>query len=671
MKQVLQYFWIEKYGCIEKQGFNFTSRANIRFNYETSKLSIEKNDNYCENFFDDNIELSCIVGQNGVGKTTLLRMIKEIFSLDYGTTEYNCIAIFFDGSKYEGWYKLKNCDDIEYDVTLLTLYKLKGKKLSSNKEVIEYKKTDYLYYSEQLVQSQYGFHFGNDELSTSHLLFDIGFPYGEEVGDHVNRFFLKEFENQMNLIIDYGERLGQFKIKYPPFVKANFIIDQRIFEDFVDNYKELNLNQITNEIYHEMFPTIHLVNDNYDIFKDKMAEAIFLNIVYTLNYTNKGLTKNQFKALVDIMSQCCILSCGWESLKAFLDENQLKKHGIHISFLSEYVSFMNYIDNDLKPSNNGNAFSGCFFDSSFIIPTIKNNNSDQYDIVNDIKEFFKNYSSTAKFHSYINFSWGLSSGELSLLNIFSRLYSSECIKDRKNEAVVLLLDEIDVTLHPEWQRNMINELLKFIKYVFKDRFIQVIMTTHSPIMLSDIPKQNVLFLKNENGLKVVDGCDTFASNIFQLFREGFFIGDTGIGVFAEEKLKKIVERIHDKNDDDEEVSNLIDSVGDKFLRNKLKEEYLLTHSVSEENSIEKSQAKKIAELESNNNTLLKSQREQRKLCEESIMDLNKIQETLKKAQESQKNSESESKEENSEFQNVINVVEKMLSKLQNNMEENK
>ena len=598
MKQVLQYLWIEKYKCIEKQGFNFTRSAEIKFDYDTGKLSIEKNKNYCENFFGDNIELSCIVGQNGVGKTTLLRAIKEIFSLDYGTPEYNCVAIFYDGSKYEGWYKLNDCK-IDCDETQLELHPLKGKKLLNGQLVTEYKKADYLYYSEQFVQNLYSMPYGEDELSTSHLLFDEG--YGE-TGDHISRFFLKEFEKQMNLIIDYGEKLEKFKIKYPPFVKATLIRDRRIFEDFIKQYDSLGFTATLNDIYKNLFPEIHLTAyKNIDRFKDKLAEAIFLNIVYVFRHTANGLTDNQFKSLLSIMQKYNNLKIGWEFLRAFLKDKCFESKQIEILYLKEYISFMDYIDK-IQVSPNKNALSGFVFDNSFIIPTIKDYNNDQVDFINDIKEFFEKYFLTAEFNSYINFSWGLSSGETSLLNIFSRLYSSKCRKESKNEAAVFLLDEIDVTLHPEWQRTIINELLKFIKYAFKDKYVQVIMTTHSPIMLSDIPKQNVLFLKkSDDGVEECDGCDTFASNIFQLFREGFFIGDTGIGVYAEQKLKEIVDHIHNSDIDDNELRKLIDSVGDTFLRNKLNEEYLIYHS--HENDTEEKQSERIIVLE---NQLIKA-----------------------------------------------------------------
>ena len=595
MKQVLQYLWIEKYKCIEKQGFNFTRSAEIKFDFDTGKLSIEKNKNYCENFFGDNIELSCIVGQNGVGKTTLLRAIKEIFSLDYGTPEYNCVAIFYDGSKYEGWYKLNDCK-IDCDETQLELHPLKGKKLLNGQLVTEYKKADYLYYSEQFVQNLYSMPYGEDELSTSHLLFDEG--YGE-TGDHISRFFLKEFEKQMNLIIDYGEKLEKFKIKYPPFVKATLIRDRRIFEDFIKQYDSLGFTATLNDIYKNLFPEIHLTAyKNIDRFKDKLAEAIFLNIVYVFRHTANGLTDNQFKSLLSIMQKYNNLKIGWEFLRSFLKDKCFESKQIEILYLKEYISFMDYIDK-IQVSPNKNALSGFVFDNSFIIPTIKDYNNDQVDFINDIKEFFEKYYPTAEFSSYINFSWGLSSGETSLLNIFSRLYSSECKKETEKEAALFLLDEIEVTLHPEWQRTIINELLKFLKYTFKDKYIQVIMTTHSPIMLSDVPKQNVVYISSNNAREEYKKQpETFGSNIFKLYNNAFFLDNGAIGQLAKEKLEKLLEEILAGNGNENDIQKRINMIGDDFLKKQFQSQFESTYNKKDIVDEEKEKLKaKIKELE--------------------------------------------------------------------------
>ena len=587
MKQVLQYLWIEKYGCIEKQDFNFSNRVNIKFDYEKKNLSIEENKNFCENFFGKSIEVSCIVGQNGVGKTTLLRALKEICSLinNINIFEYSFIAIFFDGLNYKGCYTF---DELKYDTSKLTLYPIKYQKQSSTQPFEEYKNADYLYYSEQLVQSQYETPFDDNELSESHLLYRTR---------SINDFFIKEFEKQMNLMIDYGEQLERFKIRYSPYIRASLPNYDMVWQDFIDKI-EKNKNVATNDIsqyesiYYSFLPRSNFRGE-IDYFKDALAKTMFLNII--INFMNSDIKWDDL-LLNDLISEMkdCSKKFAWDNFKLFLSRKEkLNKKGIY--YVGDYTQFIDYIDKECEFSGCENAFVNFKAVNVFLIPT-RVDCDVKTDFKSTIQEFYKYYQEAAVFHSFINFSWGLSSGEKSLLNIFSRLYSSNCRKESKNEVAVFLLDEIDVTLHPEWQRTIINELIKFIGYAFKDKYVQVIMTTHSPIMLSDIPKQNVLFLKKEDdGIKECDGCDTFASNIFQLFREGFFIGDTGIGVYAEKKLKEIVDHIHDKDIEDNELKKLIDSVGDTFLRKKLNEEYLIYHS--HKNDTEEKQIARIAALE--------------------------------------------------------------------------
>src|SRR5690606_27121633 len=97
----------------------------------------------------------------------------------------------------------------------------------------------------------------------------------------------------------------------------------------------------------------------------------------------------------------------------------------------------------------------------------------------------------------------LSSGEQNFLNFFARFYwaKNEILEAEtseygiKGERVVIFIDEGEIALHPEWQRQFFKLVTKFISELFKDREIQLIFTTHSPFVLSDIPKDNVIFMK--------------------------------------------------------------------------------------------------------------------------------------------------------------------------------
>ncbi|WP_369351247.1 hypothetical protein AB6M99_01715 [Streptococcus hillyeri] len=150
---------------------------------------------------------------------------------------------------------------------------------------------------------------------------------------------------------------------------------------------------------------------------------------------------------------------------------------------------------------------------------------------------------------YWSLDWkGLSSGEYSLLNQFGRLNSVE--KEGTKGSLVILFDEVDLGLHPEWQRRWLNIALPIISEIFKDKRVQIIMTTHSPIMLSDIYSENVIMLKKdqETGDRIVQyGYEekklTFGQNIHDLFTDSFFLESTK-GEYSTKVMNALIQSLY-------------------------------------------------------------------------------------------------------------------------------
>lgn len=62
--------------------------------------------------------------------------------------------------------------------------------------------------------------------------------------------------------------------------------------------------------------------------------------------------------------------------------------------------------------------------------------------------------------------------------------------------------------------------------------IHLIIVTHSPYVLSDIPRTNVLALKKDE-TEPVDGLQSFGANIYDMLKDSFFLEGGAMGMFAQ------------------------------------------------------------------------------------------------------------------------------------------
>lgn len=107
--------------------------------------------------------------------------------------------------------------------------------------------------------------------------------------------------------------------------------------------------------------------------------------------------------------------------------------------------------------------------------------------------------------------------------------------------VLLIFEEIELYFHPELQQQFIKQLLDGIKrYDFNSiTGIHIILGTHSPYVLSDIPQENVLALTKE-GLPSEKKLKTFCANIHEMLKDSFFLSHGSQGDFAQWEIGHIM-----------------------------------------------------------------------------------------------------------------------------------
>lgn len=123
----------------------------------------------------------------------------------------------------------------------------------------------------------------------------------------------------------------------------------------------------------------------------------------------------------------------------------------------------------------------------------------------------------------------LSSGEQILFALALCLFKS---KTDKIFPELLLLDEIDASLHP----SMIKNLLNVIQLVLLNQGTKVILASHSPTTLA-IAEEESIFVVNKEGENRVEKCDR--KDALEILTEGVMTIEKGIKVFDQIGHKEI------------------------------------------------------------------------------------------------------------------------------------
>jgi predicted ATPase len=160
-----------------------------------------------------------------------------------------------------------------------------------------------------------------------------------------------------------------------------------------------------------------------------------------------------------------------------------------------------------------------------------------------------------------------------LYHIKNLISISEADKDRvKYKNFNIVLDEIELCFHPEYQREFVNKLIGNLERLVEndpnkdDYHFNIILATHSPFILSDIPKCNVLFLKDGKQSDEMQE-NTFGANIHSLLQNAFFLNGT-VGEFAKQKINDIFRQLHSGEIDDNLLTE-IKLVSEPFIRSQL------------------------------------------------------------------------------------------------------
>ncbi|MFD1604695.1 AAA family ATPase [Flavobacterium artemisiae] len=569
----LKFVWIQEYKNIKNTGFNLNNSSQEEFQFINNELTISKSIKTPENFFKENISgVTAIVGKNGSGKTNLTEFIN--YNLAHATNgslethikseglliidhwifvqkeieiinEENLIEAGYKILRYEyapldqgqqglRWYEMENNKYIYYNPT----FDLRGVSVQNNLVNIS---TTALVYND-LYNLKYVYPINNNSEITQLDAF-------QDMENSRICDFILNFELITKYIHFLPREIKIYLLNNDFFNKQNFYGDdlndpkKKSLDGLQDELDNLLKNLITDDF--EAYFTTQRENSSVKYYNLPIEEQkafffrlFFINVFQTLINKEILFPKNYF---VDALYEE-VLKDSIENLDIHKSILTLKKN---ITEIINNANWNNY-ELPLPDTYDSKRINIYEYLGSLALPITENTV-----ILNEtillMDELFDNrriftYEPHGQF----------SSGEKHLLTLYSRFFwARKQIKNSetrthgiKGESIVIFIDEGEVALHPEWQRVFFDKIITFLSELFKDKKIQLILTTHSPFVLSDIPQNNVLFLdKDENNNTKISNIEkeqTFGANIHELLADSFFLNEGFMGEFAKSKILDLI-----------------------------------------------------------------------------------------------------------------------------------
>jgi predicted ATP-binding protein involved in virulence len=563
----LVYLWVEEYKNIEKQGFHFSPRFECKFydEYETytdenSEIQERLKDNcelvicdkkknetldkdtkackpckendFIDNFFGDNINVTAIVGKNGSGKSSLLEMIltkvpkekhKNYLLVGYSKYFYTHKFGNKDPNKL-GWQEKFHSYGSVKDFKYVGIGKITRNDISLSSSSVEIGAKDNRDFNHNLVY-----------LNGQELNFRLWDEF--KYSDSDNNIFIPKY------IVQYNRNLHILENK-------NFFYK---FDTVRFYLKTLDKDEIINDINHIKELDTENKKNIQKIINKLRTENIFSYsfllafIRYSLLNLQNTSHHSQYIASMQNINNCSDVT---QKEFEYIPEIEAIKNALDIIKQLDLKDEITNRDRETRyyyemQINDKNIDFLWIFEYILDLSSLKEKNLPLF--VLDL------YDSSKKL-TYAE----LSEGEKQYIRLLIEIISNKSSGDLSDifEPEIYIFDEIETSLHPQWQKRIFNDIINIFK-AWKSKNVHLIFLTHSPFLLSDIPKQNIIFLDTykeedeevKNGkqkignCKVVDGLNdkkqTFGANIHTLLSDSFFMEDGLMGEFAKNKIRTI------------------------------------------------------------------------------------------------------------------------------------
>lgn len=583
------FFW-DKSINEKNAGVPLGGKYDISYSFDKKVLTVKNTKEYCNIWGEGSVkDLVAIVGENGSGKTKLLNVLMEDLSIlrsnDRNGREPFIIAID-SGSQLDLYlYKVECHIAAEEGITCKKAdqYNL-------------YNKFEVAYFNNQFTV--------NDYYSRSRCQFDFSLGYEMYLCNKNSREMNHE-GSQKDIIVNYTNRENYNIIRYLYLnYEASINCDKELYPVPIPKVIRITVDRSEHNfayIFDEIEKELRIRKDGqtdqsvYEIEDLNNLEEI-KKCLSGLNSITEWEDKIYYELILVLIRRLCIdqyvgdykhaqirdvLKIG-RNICAKLTINTLQEN------LNSFISALNSCHGIHEGDKFGEiepvkAFTEWMEQNQLFIKENKKNEVLNVIVSEKTKEFMigmlNTYNEIRLARPFLVFSFGISSGEYSYLQLFSNLFQIAEKNDdftyMNPKNLILLFDEAELTMHPRWQVKYCSWLKDYCNRIFDESDIKIILTTHSPVLLSDFPSSNVTYIKNDDSERKYyrdTSIKPFGCDITTLYSDSFFLDVDGtIGKLAKEYINGLARDIPMKKYEKEEAEERVKIIGERIFRHKLKE----------------------------------------------------------------------------------------------------
>lgn len=633
----ISFIYVNDYKSIKKQSFNFDGEYYFTFDPTSKEVTCTKNRGYISNYFNQPEEhrkseitnITAIIGQNGSGKSTFLEFLAMTFR-SWGNFHPAYAAI-----KDVIIIRIQNFVHITYGKTaVFRAIESDNERWSLTPESLDELSTDYhnhpkeaqnnqfmkgiilpIYYSSSLTDRVHQTEVGQWDIvnvSNTYMYYASQIPVEY---DKVTRTQYRRLKHPGNFILEDNLRNIIFlkensEKKYLPKMFRTYNYFSIAVRQGLSN--ESTFKQLFIELYKKYEP-----KNDIEFLRLQIVAATIHGLVHPRkNNSPPDARENYMAQFNQYLSQDLSLE---DLILRFLVNHEFRNTKQAHEFsgsrfymfdyrVKEKEEFVKYLFKTFLPEQFREVTNKALENFKHNIQGQKSNITNVFfnpfryfvklEYGQEFCDLYKNILEELT-SDFIEISFELSAGETAFLTFFSRLHygfksavnakdtKSECLPTELFKKILLIIDEAEIYFHPQWQKEYLSVLIEYVRNLFEGIPVQIVVSSNSPFITSDLPAYNIIFLEpNNEGNCIVSSSqnhkNTLGANIYQLFQDAFYLKDGFMGNVADRKIQEVFEKLclskrkfmQLSPEERTNINQIISNIGEPGIRSRLEQLYI-------------------------------------------------------------------------------------------------